>query len=618
VNTSPNTQQPGGITPAQLWDILRPWRWPLALVGLSVLLAAVLELLPPLLVKQLVDKHLKLGRAEGLLWIALLYLGAAAAVQTMGFLTEYLTATIAQGVLHRLRVRLFAHLQTLPLSYYDRTPLGDTISRCTADVETVSTLFTTAASGGAVASSGGGQGGTSGATVLMGVVRLGTIAVAMLALSPLLSLVAALTVLPVVLVTRYFQVRVRDAERASRQAVSRQNTHLQEMLGGVEVIRALGSEAVFVARFRTALHDGLIAYNRATVYSALYIPLMVILSALALALVLWVGVAGQGLLASLNLSLGTLTAFVLLLQRFFVPIMSLGNEWQTVQAALTGLERIFQVLALPSETPGSKIQHPPQSTNHTAIDMQKVVFGYLPDHPVLHGVSLTAQPGEHIVLVGRTGAGKSSILHLLGGLYTPWRGTLRVAGADPALLTDDERRRVLGVVLQVVQLFRGTVLDNLTLGDASVSRQAVQRAATIAGADAFIQALPQSYDTLLGSGLQLSAGQRQLLALTRALVWDPAVLLLDEATAAIDSASEATFRAALRTAVLDCGRTLLTVAHRLATAQEADRVLVLEAGQIVEAGPPEALIRQGGRFAALLELEAAGWDWQTAGRVSKA
>jgi ATP-binding cassette subfamily B protein len=614
-STATSPQQPGGITLRKLWAMLMPWRWSLTLVGVSVLLGAVLELAPPLLVKQVVDEHLALGRSEGLLWIAALYLGATAAVQGMGFLTEYLTAIIAQGVLRRLRVRLFAHLQTLPLSYYDHTPLGDTISRCTADVETVSTLFTTAAAGGAVASSGGGQAGTSGATVLMGVVRLGTIAAALVALSPLLSLVATLTVVPVVLVTRYFQVRVRDAERARRQAVGLQNTHLQEMLGGVEVIRALGSEATFVARFRAALRDGLAAHNRATVYSALYIPLMVILSTLAMALVLWVGVAGQGLLASLDLSLGTLTAFVLLLQRFFVPIMSLGNEWQTVQTALAGLERIFQVLALPSEEPVPGRPHPPHSRSNAAIDMREVFFGYLPNHPVLRGVSLAAQPGEHIVLVGRTGAGKSSVLHLLGGLYTPWSGTVRVAGTDPTVLPDEERRRTLGVVLQVVQLFRGTVFDNLTLGDRSVSREAVQRAAAIAGADVFIQALPQGYDTLLGSGMQLSAGQRQLLALTRALVWNPAVLLLDEATAAVDSASEAAFRAALSAAVLGCGRAVLTVAHRLATAQDADRVLVMEAGQIVEEGVPEELIRRGGRFAALLELEAAGWDWQTDGRA---
>src|SRR5262244_4323593 len=433
--TSTATQQHGGIPLRQLWAMLTPWRWSLTLVGVSVLLGAVLELVPPLLVKQIVDEHLKLGRSEGLLWIATLYLGATAAVQVMGFLTEYLTATIAQGMLRRLRVRLFAHLQTLPLSYYDRTPLGDTISRCTADVETVSTLFTTAATGGAVASSGGGQAGTSGATVLMGVVRLGTIAAAMLALSPLLSLVAALAVLPVVLVTSYFQVRVRDAERASRQAVGLQNTHLQEMLGGVEVIRALGSEATFIARFRAALHDGLAAYNRATVYAALYIPLMVILTTLAMALVLWLGVGGQGMLASFHLSLGTLTAFVLLLQRFAVPMMTLGNEWQTVQAALAGLERIFHVLALPSEAPTPRSPRQHQARPHTAIEMRAVFFGYLPNHPVLRGVSLEAQPGDHIVLVGRTGAGKSSLLHLLGGLYTPWSGTIRVAGTDPTGLT---------------------------------------------------------------------------------------------------------------------------------------------------------------------------------------
>src|SRR5215471_18950947 len=369
--TSTTPQQHDGMTLRQLWTMLIPWRWWLALVGVSVLLGAVLELAPPLLVKQIVDEHLALGRAEGLLWIATLYLGATAAVQAMGFLTEYLTAIIAQGVLRRLRVRLFAHLQTLPLSYYDHTPLGDTISRCTADVETVSTLFTTAATGGA--------------TVLMGVVRLGTIAAAMIALSPLLSLVAALTAVPVVLVTRYFQVRVRDAERANRQAVGLQNTHLQEMLGGVEVIRALGSEAVFIARFRAALRDGLAAHNRATVYSALYIPLMVILSTLAMALVLWIGVAGQDMLAALDISLSTLIAFVLLLQRFFVPIMSLGNEWQTVQAALTGLERIFQVLALPSEEAAPERQRQPHAQRTAAIELREVCFGYLPNRPVLRG-----------------------------------------------------------------------------------------------------------------------------------------------------------------------------------------------------------------------------------------
>src|SRR5262245_1940483 len=240
-SAAPATPPHGGMPLSLLWALLTPWCWWLALVGASVLLGAVCELAPPLLVQKIVDGPLALGRSEGLLFLATLYLGATAAVQVMGFLTEYLTATIAQSVLRRLRVQLFSHLLTLPMRYYDRTPLGDTISRCTADVETVSTLFTTAVAG-AVASSGGVASGTSGATVLLGVVRLATIAAAMVALSPLLALVATLPVLPVVLLTRSFQVGVRDAGRANRQAVGAQCTPLQDTLGGVDVHGDAGGE----------------------------------------------------------------------------------------------------------------------------------------------------------------------------------------------------------------------------------------------------------------------------------------------------------------------------------------------------------------------------------------
>jgi ATP-binding cassette subfamily B protein len=223
--------------------------------------------------------------------------------------------------------------------------------------------------------------------------------------------------------------------------------------------------------------------------------------------------------------------------------------------------------------------------------------------------------GSHVLLVGRTGAGKSSILQLLGGLYVPWGGDVRVAGRDPRDVAPNERRHIIGVVPQVVQLFGGTVLDNLTLYDRTLGRRASERAATLAGADAFIRALPDGYDTLLsgggrGGGVQLSAGQSQLLALARALVGDPAVLLLDEATAAIDSVSDAAVRSALRASASNGSRAVLTIAHRLATAREADRVIVVEAGRVVEAGTPAELEHRGGLFAALADLEAAGWDWR--------
>jgi ATP-binding cassette subfamily B protein len=581
------------VTWAHLAPILRPWRGTLALVALSVLLAKALELAPPLLIQRIVDDHLTPRVSAGLLWLGALYLAATIAAQLMNAVAVYLTAIAAQGALHSLRVRLVAHLHRLPLSYYDQTPLGDVISRCTADVETVDTLFST----GVI-------------TLMANLVSLLAASVAMAAISRPLTLIAMLVVPPLVVITRWFQVRVRAAERRNRRTVGLLNTHLQETLGGVEVIRAFGREATFVARFRLALREALAAFNRATVYSAIYSPIMALLSASAIALLLWVGTGGGA--ASWGSSIGTLVAFVLLFQRFFEPITTLGDDWQTVQSALSGIERIIEVLALPVE---ARPRAQPAEREHAAVALHNLVFGYLPDRPVLRGVSLTVRAGEHVALVGRTGAGKSSAVQLIGGLYSPWSGEVQVAGRDPCALTDDERRGVVGVVPQQVQLFSGSVRENLTLGDETVPEEVLRRAATIAGAAAFIQALPQGYETVLSGagrsgGAQLSAGQRQLLALARALVWNPAVLLLDEATAAIDSSSDAALWAALRADLAGHGRAVLTVAHRLATARAADRVIVLEAGRIVEEGAPEELVRRGGRFAALIEMEAAGWNWQ--------
>jgi ATP-binding cassette, subfamily B, multidrug efflux pump len=590
----------------QLGSILRPWRQLLMLVAGLVLGAALLELIPPLLMRRVVDEHLTVGRADGLLGLGLLYLGATLAAAATGALAAYLTATAAEGALHALRIRLFEHLQKLPIDYYDRTPLGEVMSRCTADVEAVDTLFSTGV-----------------AKAVADLVRVVTFAVAMVLLCPPLALVSAFILPPLLAVIRFLAVNVRAAERANRAAVGVLNTQLQETLSGVEVIRAFERQELFVARFRWALRGVVAAYNRATTYAALDLPAMATLAALATALLLWAGTAR--VFESWGISIGTLTAFILLFQRFFAPITALGDEWQTVQSALSGAERIFELLAQPIDDDGkSVVEREPRSNGQVAtrpaedrpsIEFRQVTFGYRPDRLVLRGISLMVQPGEHVAIVGRTGAGKSSLLALLGGLYAPSTGEVRVAGLDPRGLPVELRRRAIGAVPQMVQLFGGTVQDNLTLYDPSVGPEAVERAALIAGADRFIRTLPSGYDTPLsgggrGGGVQLSAGQRQLLALARALVGDPAVLLLDEATAAIDAASEATFRAALRADALTRRRAVLTVAHRLATAREADRVLVMENGRIVEQGPPDELIRQGGRFAALVELEAVGWDWQ--------
>jgi ATP-binding cassette, subfamily B, multidrug efflux pump len=562
-------------------------------IALLVLMGALCELVPPLLIRWLVDDHLAVGRTDGLLLLAVLYLGAAALGQCLAFVYGFLAAALAQGVLSNLRVRLFAHLQRLPATYFDRTSLGDAISRCTADIDTLDTVFTSGV-----------------ATLVANLFRLVTIAAAMIILSPMLSLTAALVLPPLIIVTLFFQVRIRDAERANRRAVAEMNTHLQETLRGVEVIQAFGRENTFVARFRAVLQRVLQAYNRSTVYSSFYPPVTAFMTYFVIAFLLWAGT--RDALGAFGVSIGTLTAFALLLQRFFTPVTALGDEWQTVQGALSGAERIFEVLGLPAD---ARPLPSPQSKQWDGLTCEDVVFGYAPGEPVLHGVTLRVVPGEHVALVGRTGAGKTSIVHLLAGLYEPWQGTLRVGGHSPRALSDEEKRRVLGIVPQSSQLFSGTVLENLTLKDERVPESAAIEAAKITGADAFIRALPDGYRTLLrgagrGLGVQLSAGQEQLLTLTRALVARPAVLLFDEATSSVDGASEAMLLEALRSTVLTRGTAVLTVAHRLSTAKAADRVLVIDRGRIVEDGAPADLVARGRRFAALLELEAAGWDWR--------
>lgn len=574
--------------------ILAPRRGRLLAIAAAILAGAGLELVPPLVLKHVIDAHLAVGVAAGLGALAVLYLGAVVGAQTVSFLTNYLTALTAQHTISDLRVRLFAHLQRLPLSYYDRTPLGEIISRCTADVDTLDALFSSGVAG-----------------LVADLVRLVAILGAMVSLSPRLALLAALVAPPLVGVTSRFRRRIREAERRNRIAIGALNTRLHEALGGIETIRAFGREPDFVQRFRGVLRETLQAFNETAWYSSLYSPIMQSLMAVVIALLLWTG--ARPAFSSLGITLGTLTAFVLLFRRFFDPITSLGEDWQTVQSALSGVERIFQVLNLEAETQPSPGTPGADGQASGSIAVRHVTFGYASGQAILRDVSLAVAPGEHVALVGRTGAGKSTLLHMLGGLYAPWEGDVLVAGSDPRQLSDQDRRRVIGVVPQQVQLFSGSILENLTLGDPLATLEQVVLATRIAGIEGLVRALPQGYHTQLGcgrDGVQLSAGQHQLLSLARALVWNPSVLLFDEATSAIDSASEAAFRAALAEETRTRKHAVLTVAHRLATARAADRVVVLAGGRVVEAGTPAALIRQGGRFAALLELEAAGWDWQ--------
>jgi ATP-binding cassette subfamily B protein len=469
---------PGAAVGAQLLQLARPWWARLLLVAAAVLGAAVLGLIPSLVVRHVVDHNLTPHRTAGLAPAAVVYLAASVAVAALTAAYGYLAATVAQRSLAGLRTRLFSHLLRLPTGYHDRTPVGDSISRCTADIEAIDQLFS-----------------SSVATLLGQTVQLVTVAVTMLVLSPTLTAAAAVFLPLVALFTAYLRRRIRDAERDTRRAIGTLNTHLQEDLSGAEVIRAFGRQAMFTDRFRLALTDWLRATNTSTFYNAFYAPGLALLSSFATALLLFLG--GHNAFDTIGVSLGTLTAFILLFAQFITPLINLGDEWQSVQAALAGAERVFSVLALPTDDPVHPAPTVPRrdhtiSASGPRLEVDRITFGYAPGAPVLHEVSVAVHPGEHVVVVGRTGAGKTSLLALVAGLYPPWTGHVHVAGHDPRTFDDAARRAVLGFVPQTVQLFSGTVRDNLTLGDPTITAEQARRAATLAGADRFIRALPMA------------------------------------------------------------------------------------------------------------------------------
>ena len=582
------------VTFAKVWPVIAPWRYTLLAALASILAGGGLAVLPPLLLRRLIDGNLAEGRIDGIFEIALGYLGATIAIHLTSFCTAYIASVAAQGALKRLRVRLFDHLQKLPVSYYDRTPIGDAISRCTSDMEAINTLF----SSGVI-------------SLLAELVRLVFTLGAMIALSLPLSAAIILTLPLLVLFTRRYQLLMRAAQRALRVATGVLNSRLQELLTRVEVIKVFDWGFRIVQRFRGVLAETLKAQNRSIGYGAAYDPILKIFQAVLVAVFLIVGTAPGA--EVVNVTIGTLTAFILLFDQFFGPLIGIGNEWQVVQGALAGLERVFQILGLPTDTP--RVVYPSLSKDGPLVRVEGVTFGYVEGQPVLREVSIQVVSGEHVAIVGRTGAGKSTLLHLLGGLYSPWDGWIHVAGRDPRGVAATERRRIVGTVPQAGWMFSGSVSDNLTLWDHSISREAVEKAGRISGADSFVSKLPDRYDTMIsdtgrGTGVQLSAGERQLLALGRALIGDPAVLLFDEATAAVDGATEAAFKHALRIHLEERRGTVVTIAHRISTAMAADRIIVMEDGRVEEEGTPGQLLERGGRFAALWELANAGWDWR--------
>jgi ATP-binding cassette subfamily B protein len=568
---------------ARLWTVSRPHRrLILSAVALFPLVSAV-ELLQPYLVKIAIDSHILVGDWEGLTPVALAFVGVLTALYALRSVEAYLMHLIGQRVMHDLRALLFAHLTRLDARFFDRNPVGRLMTRVLNDVDAVSEAFTS----GLFA-------------VVADVITLTGVVAVMLWMDWRLALVT-FSLMPVLIVAAgYFGVGARRAYRAVRSRLSRLNGFLQESLQGMAVVQLFAREAHERRRFRALNDDYRRALFGSTIYEASLYASVEALGSAAVALLLWYG---SGQIAAGALTFGTLVAFIQYTARFFLPIRDLGAKFTVMQSAMAGAERIFQLLdhhaAIVSPARGAS----PSTAATAAVEFRSVWFAYEAEHWVLRDCSFTVRPGEHVALVGATGEGKSTCARLLNRSYDVTRGRVLVDGVDVREWDLTHLRRHVGIVFQDTVLFTGSVEANLRLGaDGVVTRAALERAVEQANARRFIEALPRGYEEELSErGANLSHGQRQLLAIARALIYNPAILVLDEATSSVDPESEALIRDAMRR--LLAGRTTLTIAHRLSTIQEADRILVLHRGHVHEDGTHAELVRRGGLYARLYELQ---------------
>jgi len=536
----------------------------------------------PVVAKQVIDSGIRTGDYNRVVLWVVVFLAVVVAGWTATAAQSYLTSWVGERVLADIRVAVFAHVQRLDLGFFERTPAGVVISRLTNDIEAMNSMVT--------------DGPT---TLVQNTLTLIGSAVVLLVLDWRLAL-ATLTVFPAMAVgTAVFRRYSGRAYRRTRERMGDVTASLQEDISGVRVVQAFRRENANYRLF-LGVNDRYRAANVQTVNAAsIYFPFVSLLSAVATAVVLGYG----GLLVFHGqLSPGALFAFIGLLSNFFDPVQQLSQFYQTMLAAMAALEKIVEVLDTePAMADAAGARPLPQIAGK--VEFRDVHFGYSQGSAeVLHGVSFRAEPGQTVALVGHTGAGKSTVVKLLARFYDPTSGSVLVDGTDVRDVTAHSLRSQLGIVPQESFLFSGSVRSNIAFGRPGASEEEVVAAAEAVGADAFIRALPDGYDTEIQErGARLSIGQRQLVAFARALLADPRILILDEATSSVDIPTEARIEEALET--LLHGRTAFVVAHRLSTIRRADVIVVLEHGRVIEAGTHRQLIERRGRYFALYD------DW---------
>jgi ATP-binding cassette subfamily B multidrug efflux pump len=564
---------------------LRPYRWQVLLGVLLLVTASLAGLAGPWLVKLGIDQGIEGGDHRRLLELSLLFALLQLVEFGLGYWQTLIVAALGQRFMLDLRVQLFAHIQRLPVAFFDRNPVGRLMTRLTGDVELLNEMF------------------SSGLVAMVGdLLTLAVILGYLLLLNVRLALITFALLPLLMLITLYFRGRLRRNFRDVQQRVAAMNAFLQEHLAGIEVLQVYGQETRAAARFSELNRSHTRAHLDSVFNFGLFYPLVEIVAVLSITLSL--GFGGLWYAAGTGLSLGDLAAFILYARRFFQPISDLSEKFNIMQSAMASSERIFRRLDTPAEPP---VPPSPAAPARLAgeIRFEGVRFGYDPERPVLTDIGFRIAPGERIALVGPTGGGKTSLLGLLLRFYRPQAGRILIDGIPLDALPDTLLRTQVALVQQEIVLFPGSIAENISLGNPAIGPERVREAARLVGALSFIERLPQGLDTpLLVGGGGLSTGQKQLIAFARALAPDPALLILDEATSAVDTETEALLQRGLEQ--LLTGRTSVVVAHRLSTIRGADRILVVQRGRIVETGDHAGLLAAGGLYARLHRLQYLG------------
>ncbi|PDW03989.1 ABC transporter ATP-binding protein [Candidatus Viridilinea mediisalina] len=547
------------------------------LLAIALLIGAALtEIVPPLLVQQAIDGPISAGQLEGLWSIFALYAGVLVSNFALRYLHNYLINSVGQAVMMDLRLKLFAHMQRLSLSFHDRNPVGRLLTRITNDVDALNEFLT--------------QGMVM---ILADLVTLTAIIVIMFVLNWQLALISLATLPVLALIVLIYQRVMRATYRIIRERLAQINAYLNEQIGGVLVTQLFGQEPQSRKHFAHLSGQYVDANVHAVLIFAIFMPTVQFMAALATAALLWGG--GAGVLGGWA-SLGMLVAFVQYTQRAFEPIRNLAERYTILQAAMAAMERIVGVLDTQEEVRDPEQPKRLPTPVRGTITLENVVFGYAPDEPVLHGINLQIPAGQAVAIVGATGAGKSSLVGLLARFYDVQAGRIMLDGVDIRTVAQRELRRHIAAVPQDPVCFSGTIASNIRLHSQTISDEALRRAAELVNAASFIERLPGGYDYAVRErGSNLSVGQRQLLAFARALAFNPEVLLvLDEATSSVDTATEALIQDALERMLR--GRTSIIIAHRLSTIRHVDRIIVLHKGRIVEDGNHEQLLAQRGYY----------------------